>query len=207
MLFRSQNRSGQFGLSFSPEEEALFLITRKRYEEDRRSYVGRANGLVRCDDKGGCPAGYDCQTSGTGDNVEHRCVAKSDKVDNRVLKETLVGDLTLGKPDAAGLSKASVAFVAEAEWRNRHPAGSIQIEVPLPAPPGGWPVSTDGKKEDPHVEMKTLDRLVTWWPQPKGPKGETKKINLPVDLQELPLVQKEQCAPLDRKSTRLNSSH
>jgi uncharacterized Zn finger protein (UPF0148 family) len=198
------NRAGQFDLNFTPEDETSVLIVQKRYEEDRKSYVGRVTGSVPCKEQGDCPKNYECQGADKkeGDKTEpvKRCTAKDGKGDNRELKEKKIGDYALGKPDAAGLSKATIGFVTEDAWKGKHPVGSIQV-VDTSAPPPPAPDPKAPAAPPPPPKMMTVPGPLTWWPQP------AKKVTLPLTLANLPLLEKEQCAPVsaekDAKCERL----
>lgn len=207
------NRSGQFDLNFSPDEDASVLVVIKRYEEDRKSFIGRVTGSVPCTEQADCPANYKCDgappAEGAKNHVQRRCTPTNGIGDNRVFKEKKVGDVLLGKPDTQGVSKATVRFVTEETWRANHPLGSIKQPKYNPAASMAGPeVAVAAGQAAPEPEMIDVAGPLSWWPHPATKTETAKKITLPMTLQTLPLLEKEQCAPVsaekDAKCERLN---
>ncbi len=197
------NRTGQFDLNFSPEDEIQVKIVQKRYEEDRKSYIGRITGSLPCGEKGECPTNYECQGAGKKEGSEAergKCIAKSGIGDNRTVKEVRVGDANLGAPDKEGHSKATIGFVTEEAWKAKHNADAVW-PVPPPPPPPPMPGEILAPAQPPLP------------PPPAGPftlrTTPQKKAQLPMSLQTLPLLDKEQCAPVsadkDAKCDRLTA--
>lgn len=103
--------------------------------------------------------------------------------DKRVNKTRKIGDYTQGK-SADGQTKGLIAFVTEDDWRKKH------ANDPAPPPPPPTLPPPPGEPAPPPLPAAVLPTgPVTWLPTAK------KKLVLPMTLQTLPLLEKEQCAP------------
>ncbi len=198
------HRYGNFDLQFDPAKDpgASVLIVQKRYEEDRKSFIGRiTGGGVPCKRAEDCPNNYECVGKGDakpGKEESKACQVKAGaNPDNRVMKQKKIGDYTLLPKDAEGKVKGQIAFVAEQVWTDKHKNDPPPPPPPKAGEPGGPPAPKPGDPLPPPAALPQPPHLgpFTYLPQ------VGREVVLPMTLSNLPLLEKEQADGTGKRLT------
>lgn len=128
-----ENRYASADLRFDPPRDVRVLVTSTRYEEDRKSFLARVTTGQACETQEDCPAHYRCSAVPETQRVEtkKRCIVTDGTGDNRVERETKVGEYRVVRNVRTGKTACSFRFLSEPKWLRLHARDRIAHNAEL----------------------------------------------------------------------------